>query len=219
MLIDALQDYSSRMAMLATVTGEASPQQEAVAQFRIYRDIVRDPQTGLWHQGRGWNDDLMALSPGFWSRGHGWLIRGMVDTLLLLPKDSPESQELQQYLEELADALVKVQQPSGMWHCLLNRSPDKSPPEVSGTALIAANFAMALDAGFLYDDRYREAARRAFQALPDYVDEQGLIHSVSPGPGPLSTEAPWITDSFPPGNDHGPFTILFAAMAAEQLAD
>jgi hypothetical protein len=217
MLIDALQDYSSRMAMLGQVTGDASAFAEAVAQYRIYRQVVRDPESGLWCQGRGWREDRSALSPGHWSRGHGWLIRGMVDTLLLLPRESAEAMELRGYLKELADALVRVQQPDGMWHCLMNRSPSESPPEVSGTALIAGNLAIAVAEGFLEADTYEAAARRAFTALPRFVNAQGQVQSVSPGPGPLSEEEPWMVDAFEPGDEHGPFAILVAALGEELL--
>jgi rhamnogalacturonyl hydrolase YesR len=218
MLIDALQDYSSRMAMLGRVTGDQTCFDEAVQQHRIYRNVVRDPQTGLWSQGRGWRNDPNELSPGAWSRGHGWLIRGMVDTLLLMPRQSPQAAELRRILRELADALLKVQQPSGMWHCLLHRAPIESPPETSGTALIAANLAIAVAEGFLEHEKYAEASRRAFAALPRYVDQRGVVHSVSPGPGPLSDEQPWAVKEFPEGDEHGPLAILFAALGEEKLS-
>lgn len=217
MLIDALQDYSSRMAMLGRLAGDESAFEEAVLQHRIYRAVVREPDTGLWRQGRGWSTDRNELSPGTWSRGHGWLIRGMVDTLILLPAESAEAAEMRRYLKELADALLKVQQPNGMWHCLLTRPPSQSPPEASGAALIAGNLAIAVRHGFLPAEPYTSAARRAFERLPDFVDENGVVHSVSPGPGPLSEEAPWMVDRFEPGDEHGPFAIFFAALGESLL--
>ena len=217
MLIDALQDYSSRMAMLGSVTDQPPHYREAVRQYRIYREVLRDPDTGLWSQGRGWLDDRSRLSPGAWSRGHGWLIRGMVDTLLLLPPESDEAAEMRGYLQELADALLEVQQPDGMWHCLLHRPAADSPPETSGTALIAGNLAIAVASGFLDRERYADAAKRAFAALPAYIGEDGVIRSVSPGPGPLSEVEPWAVERFPPGDEHGPFAIFFAALGEERL--
>jgi rhamnogalacturonyl hydrolase YesR len=217
MLIDALQDYSSRMAMLGHLIGDTTCFGEAVAQHRIYREIVRDPETGLWCQGRGWGNDPAALSPGAWSRGHGWLIRGMVDTLLFLPAQSSEAEEMRRTLRELADALIDVQQPDGMWHCLLNRPASESPPETSGTALIAGNMAIAVAEGFLEGAKYSQSAERAFAALPNYVDPNGVVLSVSPGPGPLSDEGPWLVEEFSAGDPHGPFAILFAALGEYRL--
>jgi unsaturated rhamnogalacturonyl hydrolase len=185
---------------------------EAARQLRLYRSLVRDPQTGLWHQGRGWiNGQPEAISPGVWSRGHGWLLRGLTAALAVMPRDSAEYREMQQTLVELTDALLARQQPSGMWHCLLDRPPTASPAESSGTAMIATALARASREGTLSGDKYRDAARRAFQALPAYVDAAGVVLSVSPGPGPLESETPWLVDSFPPGNDHGTFALMFAA--------
>jgi unsaturated rhamnogalacturonyl hydrolase len=53
--------------------------------------------------------------------------------------------------------------------------------------------------------------------LPDYVDAEGLALSVSPGPGPLESEEPWLVSEFPPGNDHGTFALMFAAAESVRL--
>ena len=219
-LIDALQEYASRMARAGQATGDETYFAEAVRQFRVYRAIVRDPETGLWSQGRGWiSDDPDRLSPGAWSRGHGWLIRGMVETLRHLPPESAEAKELRGYLKELADALLPLQQPSGLWHTLLHRPPGDSPAEVSGTALISGYLGVALAEGFLQGKRYEQAAEKAYAALPAYVREDGVIESVSPGPGPLMEEEPWARPSFPPGDEHGPFALFTAATGQRRLAE
>lgn len=212
MLLDSMQEYIARMARAGRLSGDHAYYAEAAKQIRLYRSIVRDPSTGLWHQGRGWlKDQPSAISPGVWSRGHGWLLRGLSAALAEMPRDSAEYREMQTVFVELADALVERQQPSGMWHCLLDRSPAESPAESSGTAMIATALARASREGTLPGEKYREAARRAFQALPAYVDQAGVVLSVSPGPGPLESETPWLVAAFPPGNDHGTFALMFAA--------
>jgi len=99
-IIDFIQDYASRMAQTGKLTGDDKYYKECVKQFRLYRKILRNPQTDLWSTGRGWLEDKTQNSPGAWSRGHGWLIRGVVDSLAALPKGSPEYIELQGYLKE-----------------------------------------------------------------------------------------------------------------------
>ena len=212
MLLDSMQEYTARMARAGAMTGEVAYFAEAAKQIRLYRSIVRDPKTGLWHQGRGWLKDQPAgISPGTWSRGHGWLLRGLTAALAEMPRESNEYREMQTTLVELADALLSRQQPSGMWHCLLDRPPEASPAESSGTAMIATALARASREGTLAGDKYRDAARRAFAALAAYVDSDGVVLSVSPGPGPLESEEPWLVDNFPPGNDHGTFALMYAA--------
>jgi unsaturated rhamnogalacturonyl hydrolase len=219
LLLDSMQEYVARMARAGALSGDPSYFAEAAKQIRLYRAIVRDPQTGLWHQGRGWLKDRPdAVSPGVWSRGHGWLLRGLTAALAETPRNTAEFRELQATLVELADALLARQQPSGMWHCLLDRPPTASPAESSGTAMIATALARAWREGTLPGDRYRGAALRALAALPRYVDGEGAVLSVSPGPGPLESEEPWLVSEFPPGNDHGTFALMFAAAESARLA-
>lgn len=218
MLIDAMQEHVARMARAGRHTGETKFYAEAAKQVALYRDVVRDPHTNLWHQGRGWIKDRPELvSPGVWSRGHGWLLRGLSTACTEIPRDRPEYVALQRVFEELGEALLKRQQPSGMWHCLLDKSPAETPAESSGTAMIATAFSKAYRAGVVTDVRYRDAAVRAFRALPTYVDADGRVLSTSPGPGPLESEANYFTKSFPSGNDHGTFAVMYAAAEAVRL--
>jgi len=217
-LIDSLQCYASRMAAAGSVTGDKSFFQECVDQYRIHRHLLRSPATGLWSQGRGW---LAAgdkrLSPGAWSRGHGWLIRGLEKSLRYLPPGSPYAVEMTGWLHELADALLAVQSSCGMWHTLLHRPVGESLPDSSGTGMIAAHLGLAWHNGWLSETRYRDAALRALNALPEYVSADGTVLSASPGPGPLETEEPWLAKSFPAGELHGTFAVLFAATTAAML--
>jgi rhamnogalacturonyl hydrolase YesR len=211
-LIDGMQDYTSRMARTGRLTGETSYFDECVRQYRLYREVLRNRETGLWSTGRGWRDDPAELSPGAWSRGHGWLIRGMVDSLCALPADSAGRKELAGYLKELADALLRVQDEGGMWHQLLHRSFDESYPDTSGTGLISYNLARAVHEGFLPAEPYQSMAVRAFEGLRNYVTDDGIVRQVCPGPGPLVSEAdylnkPGLTED---GHGHGPFAVLFA---------
>jgi rhamnogalacturonyl hydrolase YesR len=217
-LIDAMQEYATRMARAGTITGDPAWWRECAAQFRVYRTLLRDPRTGLWSQGRGWlGDQTEKLSPGAWSRGHGWLLRGLTASLAETPRDSAEFRELRGFLREFADTLLPRQLPGGLWPTLLHRPPADSPPDASGSAMIATAFSRAWREGWLTDDGVRAAALRAFGALSTLVDETGLVLSVSPGPGPLESEENYLVREFPPGNDHGPFCLMFAAAEAVRL--
>ncbi len=218
LVVDHIQEYASRMARCGRHTGDRTYYVEAVSQFRIARSIFRNEENGLYWLGRGWiSEDPDKLAPGAWSRGHGWLLKGMVETLSLLPRESNEFVELKKMLTEVVDALVPIQQPSGMWHTLLHRSPDESVAESSGTAMIATAFSRAYREGILDDNRLKESAIRAFKALSSYVDDGGLVLSVSPGPGPLGSEERYLRTEFKPGETHGPFSMVFAAAEAIRL--
>lgn len=218
LLIDSLQEYCARMARCGQITGDASFYRECATQFRLFRQLLRDPRSGLWSQGRGWIEGKPAeISPGAWSRGHGWLLRGLTAALASTPRDSDDFRELQALLAESADALLPLQQKSGMWHTLLHRPAADSPAETSGTAMIATAFSRAWREKLLDDIRLRESAEKAFAALPDCVNEHGVVLGTSPGPGPLRTEAPYLIAKFRPDDPHGTFAVLFAAAEALRL--
>lgn len=211
-LLDSMQEYVARMARGGVHLGDPSYIRDAAEQLRLHRDLLRNPATGLWSQGRGWlSRGSTALSPGAWSRGHGWVVRGITSSLAVLPGEGAEAAEMRAILAGMAEALLAVQRPDGLWPTLLHRPQAESPSDTSGTALIATAFSRACREGWLKGSAYRESARRAFTALPAWVDDGGVVLGVSPGPGPLESEDDYLRASFPPGNDHGSFTVIFAA--------
>lgn len=216
-LVDMLQDYAARMAHAGALTGDESYFAECAEQHRIYRAIVRDPHTGLWSQGRGWLEDPMALSPGAWSRGHGWILRGMVASLDALPRGSAQYDEVRDYLRELADALLPLQDNEGMWHTLLHLPHERSAPESSGTGLICHALGHAVCAGHLPGEPYGAAARRAWKGLATCVDADGIVHNACKGPGPLRGVDDYLDAPIAPGDSHGPFAVLFACASTVEL--
>lgn len=220
MLIDAMQQYVARMArMAAIVESEQSKYlEEIVLQGKIHRDVLRDPTTGLWCQGRGWlTETPEQLSPGAWSRGHGWLLQGFSQALEVLPEDSKARQVVLANFRELCASLLPLQQPDGSWHTLLQRDPTESPLDTSGTAMIATAMSKGVRLGWLHDPSYESAAQKAFALLPKYVTKDGQVLSTSPGPGPLQSEEDYLVEAFPPDNDHGIFAVLFAAAEQQRL--
>ncbi len=219
LLIDYLQEYASRMARTGYLINDTTFFAECVTQFELYRQILRDSKTGLYSQGRGWLPDRMELSPGSWSRGHGWLIRGMVTSLQALPEGSLHFSQLRKYVQELADALLAVQDSSGMWHFLLHLPIEDSYPESSGTGMIAYYLAVAYQNGFLKDEKYKVAALNASNALRDQVTMGGTVLNVSPGPGPLRSiddyyKVPGETD-----DNHGVQAIIYGMLAEIMLTE
>ena len=217
MLLDLMQDYASRLAQTAAINGDDALYEECAGQFWIYRQILRNPTNGLYSQGRGFLGDPLELSPGAWSRGHGWLMRGMVESLAVMPRDSVAYKELQGYLRELADALLAVQDKDGMWHQLLHLPFADSYPETSGTALISYNLARAWKLGLLPDERYRAAAIRAFQEVARRVGENGAVAGTCKAPGPLRSIENYYRAPGEPDDPHGHFAVLFACAGMQYL--
>ena len=137
---------------------------------------MRDPKTGLYYHGYDasrkmyWADPDTGCSPNFWLRAEGWFIRGLVDVLEIM-KDLPmqaESVHLQHMLLDLAKALSKYQDPSGLWYQLIALSElEGNYLETSGTALISAALLKAVRLGFL-PESFRAVGEKAFYGIVDH---------------------------------------------------
>lgn len=210
LLIDYLKEYASRMAKAGFISGDFSYFAQGSQQYQIYRRLLRNAVTGLYHNGRGWQNDAMRLSPGAWSRGHGWLIHGLVETMQYTPKDSQHFRKLKEILTELSNDLLQYQDEQGMWHQLLHLPLADSYPDSSGTGLIAYNFSRALYEGFLHGIQYEKAAQQALKTLRQYVTKEGVVLGSSPGPGPLKSIENYYRKPAPPDEPHGAAAMIFA---------
>ena len=137
---------------------------------------MRDSKTGLYYHGYDasrkmyWADPDTGCSPNFWLRAEGWFILGLVDVLEIM-KDLPmgaESVHLQHMLLDLAKALSKYQDPSGLWYQLI-ALPELAGNylETSGTALISAALLKAVRLGFL-PESFRAVGEKAFYGIVDH---------------------------------------------------
>ena len=137
---------------------------------------MRDSKTGLYYHGYDasrkmyWADPDTGCSPNFWLRAEGWFILGLVDVLEIM-KDLPmgaESVHLQHMLLDLAKALSKYQDPSGLWYQLI-ALPElaRNYLETSGTALISAALLKAVRLGFL-PESFRAVGEKAFYGIVDH---------------------------------------------------
>ena len=137
---------------------------------------MRDPETGLYYHGYDasrkmyWADPVTGCSPNFWLRAEGWFILGLVDVLEIM-KDLPmqaESVHLQHMLLDLAKALSKYQDPSGLWYQLIALPElEGNYLETSGTALISAALLKAVRLGFL-PESFRVVGEKAFYGIVDH---------------------------------------------------
>ncbi len=212
LLLDSFQEEAAQIAILSRLPESSGAEPEiCVEQFRIVRQILRDPSTGLWHNGRGWiAEDPQALSPAAWSRGHGWVLRGLMTSILNLSPGASRD-ELISMFRESAENLVPVVDTKGMWAVLLDQP---SAPEVSGSAMIAAVFLSAVRLNLLPEQPYRPLALKTAETVfTEYVDSEGRISGVCPGPGPLIDQESYLVEEFSCEDSHGPFALCALASA------
>lgn len=145
---------------------------EAIHEFVVCEVELRDPETGLyWHawdeaREQVWADPETGRSKYFWGRGLGWFAMALVDTLEMLPEDSPEAETLNRILNDLAAALVKAQDSEkGVWYQILDM-PDATGnyPESSSSAMFTYMLAKGVNNGWL-DKQYAKAAKKGFSGM------------------------------------------------------
>ena len=154
---------------------------EAVYQYLLHIKYLADNRTGfLYH---GWTFLEHGNFGGiFWNRGNSWFTYGAVAFLKAMEGHIGEADRrmILGAWKNQVDALVKAQDPCGLWHTILT-DPD-SYLETSGSGAITAGMLAGIRFGYL-DESYLPAAKKAVEALLDYVGDDGLVGNVSAGTG------------------------------------
>ena len=144
---------------------------DVAKQFELIQKYAIDTKTGLlfhgWDESKKmeWANKKTGTSPNFWSRSLGWYAMALVDVLDYFPKEHPKQIELVQYLNDLAIALTKVQDTSGLWYQVLNMGDKEGNYlEASGTAMFAYAFAKGVNKGYL-PAKFKTVAHKAYDGL------------------------------------------------------
>ncbi|MDP3945758.1 MAG: glycoside hydrolase family 88 protein [Lutibacter sp.] len=144
---------------------------DVAKQFELIQKYALDAKTGLLYHGwdeskaMDWADRKTGTSPNFWSRSLGWYAMALVDVLDYFPKEHPKQAALVQYLNQLAVAITKVQDPSGLWYQVTDMGgKEGNYLEASGSAMFSYALAKGVNKGYL-PEVYKEVANKAFDGL------------------------------------------------------
>ncbi|SMC90045.1 glycoside hydrolase family 88/105 protein [Moheibacter sediminis] len=156
-----------------------------VLQFDLIEKYTRDPKTGLYFHGwdesreQKWADKETGLSKHFWSRGMGWYGMAIVDVLDYLPKNHEGRERLIKYLNQYAEAIVKVQHSSGTWYQVLNQGyREGNYLEATGTSMFTYTLLKGVNKGYL-PKKFMKNAEKAYQGILNEfikVDENGVVN-------------------------------------------
>ncbi|WP_232281017.1 glycoside hydrolase family 88 protein [Novosphingobium nitrogenifigens] len=169
MLVDQFQEYVTRMARTSAMTGDAGYAREAVGQILLFRNVLRDPATGLWGPARDWprhwpyRGGPGGLTRTKWGRAQAWVLRGLVETLMAMPPQSREAEMVKPVLRQFGWDLLRFQDADGLWHEVVDEP--SSYAETSATGMISYYFARAVVEGDLPEVPFAAAARRAYAGL------------------------------------------------------
>ena len=116
----------------------------------------------------------------FWSRGNGWVMGGLVRMLQYLPADHPSRPRFVAQFKEMADKIVTVQQPDGLWRSSLLDPQEYPLKETSGSGFYTYALAWGVNNGLLERAKFEPAILKAWPALVACVNPDGKLTHVQP---------------------------------------
>jgi unsaturated rhamnogalacturonyl hydrolase len=181
--IDVCYFTAPALALLGRISGDSTMIERAADQMIVHRDHLIDPASGLfWHVAY---IDRRSHSQCLWARGNSWFSIAAPQVIAEV-EAAGGTHRLAAKVEKIRDALarqlnkiVSVQDESGLWHTVIDRSD--SYLEASS----AAGFALALGRALrtrlpvLNEDRARDAYSRALAAISSKIDANGAFNGVS----------------------------------------
>jgi len=172
MWLDGLYMAEPFYARYAKLFGDTEAFTDVAHQFLLVARHARDPKTGLYYHAwdaahaQFWADTATGLSPNFWGRADGWYLMAAVDVLDDLPKNHPDRAALVTAFQQLAHAVMQVQDPvTGLWYQVLDQPSRRGNYlEASASSMFVYALAKGARMGYLGPDA-RVAAQRGFDGL------------------------------------------------------
>lgn len=149
--------------------------------------------------------------PYYWGRGNGWMAAGMSELLSALPEDNKDRPYIMEGYLKMMKTLKEYQREDGLWGQLID-GPD-SWSETSGSGMFTYAFIMGVKHGWLPKEEYAPAAKKAWIALVDKIDEKGDIVDVCVGTNKFNDRQYYLDRPRKTGDMHGQAPLLWCATA------
>ena len=176
--------------------------------LELYR-ILEDKQTGLVHQGRGFQG-VDVISEDNWSEGNGWGAFALSILVRDLPAQHPRRAEVERLAKSFYAAVLKHQDQDGMWH--QEMTDPTSYVETSGSGLLLYGLGIMIEQGLL-DRQHKQDIERGLRGYLAYIDADGSVsHTckacLCPGKG---TKEDYKNYGWLPNDPHafGPVVLAF----------
>ncbi|HET9571663.1 MAG TPA: glycoside hydrolase family 88 protein [Bacteroidales bacterium] len=195
-MITAVQSQAYR------ATGDVKYIERAAKEMVVYLDSLQRPNGLFYHA-----PDV----PFFWGRGDGWMAAGMSEILSSLPENNVNRPRIMEGYKKMMASLLKYQNKDGMWNQLIDDT--ESWPETSSTGMFTFAFITGVKNGWLDENTYGQAARKAWLALITYIDKNGDIREVCEGTNKKNSRQYYLDRKRNVGDLHGQAPVLWCASA------
>jgi rhamnogalacturonyl hydrolase YesR len=133
-----------------------------------------------------------------------------------MPANHPHHAFILKSYRKMMAALLKYQSTTGLWRQLIDH--EEAWEETSGSAMFTFAFVTGVDQGWLPANTYGPAARKAWLALVDKVNGDGLLSDVCVGTGAKNDLQHYLNRPRSVGDLHGQAPMLWTAAALVRAA-
>lgn len=196
------------LAQVGHLTGERKYHDLAVRHLAFLRKLCARPD-GLYRNS--------PLNDAAWGRGNGFPALGLALTLTDLPHDHPGRPEMLRAFQEHLAALKTHQDPTGMWHQVID--VPGSYRELTATCMITFAMLRGMRHGWLDRATYEPCVRKSWPAILARIGSDGSLIDVCEGTGKQSSLRAYLDRKAILGFDDrgGAMSLLVATeMAAYQ---
>ncbi len=193
---DALFMAPPVLARMSVITGDRKYLDYMDKQWWTTSATLYDPQERLYFRDASYFQKKDANGEKlFWSRGNGWVLAGLAEVLKLMPADYPSRPKYVAQFRAMAERIVGLQQPDGLWRSSLLDPRAYAMPEVSGSAFFTYALAWGIDSGILDRKLYLPHVEKGWQGLLQHIYADGRLGSIQPvgaAPGAFTASSSYV---------------------------
>ena len=200
--IDDMFMITAVQAQAFRATGDEKYINRAAKEMVLYLDEIQ-LDNGLFHHS--------PEAHFSWGRGNGWMAVGMPELLRILPESNPNYNRIMEGYKKMMAALLTYQTESGMWRQIID--DEEAWKETSSTAMFTYAMVTGVKNGWLDKKTYGAAARKAWLALVDYLNEEDELTEVCAGTNIQNSRDHYMNRPRIVGDLHGQAPLLWCATA------
>lgn len=188
-------------------------QDDAANQVLSFANVLFDKKDSLFHHAS--HSNRPEVKYPYWLRANGWGIWAITEVLKGLPKNHPSYNKILALYKAHINALVKLQDTSGMWHNIINIPTAKL--ETSGSAIITLVIARGVNEGWLDKKKYTPIAEKAWAALCTQIEPDGQVNNIMVGSFTNEDYHYYENQPFVKNDSHGMLCVLMCGLEMAKL--
>lgn len=195
-MITAVQSQAFR------ATGDRKYIDRAAREMILYLDTIQLDNGLFYHS---------PTAHFSWGRGNGWMAAGMSEILRAMPADHPDRPRIMEGYHKMMATLLEHQAEDGMWRQIIDDPGFWK--ETSSTAMFTYAMITGVKNGWLDEQVYGAAARKAWISLVGYIDDDDNVTEICEGTGTSSDRNYYMNRKRNTGDFHGQAPMLWCATA------